>query len=207
MPRVRSCAWPTSPVPPPAPGAPLARSARLTPTTPRSTRSRIRPNLYPTSALPQSKAPVWRRTGRCTRNSGQRSYLGAQLSRDAGADSRRRWSSATSTRLSPQCLTSTRPSPTGPVTRCPPKRQTTCMGCCARWSSNSENSPAPGPRTQLKPFALSSNLLVSLRGRARDSRDFAAGDEIRDFLTSAGVELRDTAAGPTWSIRTGPSLD
>ncbi len=60
------------------------------------------------------------------------------------------------------------------------------------------------PADAVRPFV---DLLISLRGRARDERDFAAGDEIRDVLASAGVELRDTPEGPVWCLRTAPAPD
>ena len=41
--------------------------------------------------------------------------------------------------------------------------------------------------------------LLVLRGRARDERDFAAADRIRDALAAAGVEVRDTPEGATWT--------
>ncbi|MBA3277228.1 MAG: hypothetical protein H0U22_00605 [Geodermatophilaceae bacterium] len=63
---------------------------------------------------------------------------------------------------------------------------------------------AADPVDAIRPFV---DLLVILRDRVRAEKDFAAGDEIRDFLTSAGVELRDTATGPTWSLRADPCSD
>ncbi len=43
--------------------------------------------------------------------------------------------------------------------------------------------------------------LLGLRGRARDERDFATADRIRDALAAAGVEVRDTPEGATWTHR------
>ncbi len=60
------------------------------------------------------------------------------------------------------------------------------------------------PADALRPFV---DLLINLRGQARDERDFAAADEIRDVLASAGVELRDTPDGPVWCLRTAPAPD
>jgi len=42
--------------------------------------------------------------------------------------------------------------------------------------------------------------LVDLRTRARQQRDFALADQIRDRLASLGVELRDGPEGTTWVI-------
>ncbi|CAN5379844.1 hypothetical protein BH24ACT9_BH24ACT9_01960 [soil metagenome] len=61
---------------------------------------------------------------------------------------------------------------------------------------------AEDPADAIRPYV---DLLVSLRGRAREEKDFAASDEIRDVLASVGVELRDTPEGPAWSLRKGHS--
>ena len=43
--------------------------------------------------------------------------------------------------------------------------------------------------------------LLERRTAARDSRDFAAADAVRDRLATAGVEVRDSPSGPEWSLR------
>jgi hypothetical protein len=43
--------------------------------------------------------------------------------------------------------------------------------------------------------------LLTVRGRAREARDFATSDLVRDALASAGVEVRDTPDGVSWSLR------
>ena len=43
--------------------------------------------------------------------------------------------------------------------------------------------------------------LLAHRERAREARDFALADEIREALAEAGVEVEDTAQGPRWSAR------
>ena len=43
--------------------------------------------------------------------------------------------------------------------------------------------------------------LLAQRQAARQRRDFAAADAIRDSLTALGVEVSDTPAGPRWTIR------
>lgn len=42
------------------------------------------------------------------------------------------------------------------------------------------------------------DALVSLREKARGQRDWSAADQVRDALTAAGIELRDTPDGPVW---------
>lgn len=55
---------------------------------------------------------------------------------------------------------------------------------------------ARDPRDVLGPFV---QLLVDVRGRARAAKDFATSDLVRDGLAAAGIEVRDTPQGPTWS--------
>jgi cysteinyl-tRNA synthetase len=43
--------------------------------------------------------------------------------------------------------------------------------------------------------------LLAEREEARRGGDFAAADEIRDMLEQSGVEVRDTAEGPVWTVR------
>lgn len=53
------------------------------------------------------------------------------------------------------------------------------------------------PRSTVDPFV---EALLALRARARESRDFATADLIRDRLTGAGVEVRDGAEGSSWVL-------
>ena len=43
-------------------------------------------------------------------------------------------------------------------------------------------------------------LALAQRTAARDRKDFAASDQIRDGLTALGIAIEDTAQGPRWSI-------
>jgi cysteinyl-tRNA synthetase len=43
-------------------------------------------------------------------------------------------------------------------------------------------------------------LALAERASARDRKDFAASDAIRDGLTALGITIEDTAQGPRWSI-------
>jgi cyanophycinase-like exopeptidase len=54
------------------------------------------------------------------------------------------------------------------------------------------------PEAQLRP-AL--DLLLELRSAARAAGDFRAADQLRDRLAAAGIEVRDTPDGATWSLR------
>lgn len=44
------------------------------------------------------------------------------------------------------------------------------------------------------------NLVLAQRTSARERKDFAASDQIRDGLTALGISIEDTAQGPRWSI-------
>jgi hypothetical protein len=59
---------------------------------------------------------------------------------------------------------------------------------------------ARDPRTVVGPFVEG---LLELRRRARQSRDWAASDWVRDHLAAAGVEVRDTQDGPQWQLSDG----
>jgi cyanophycinase-like exopeptidase len=56
---------------------------------------------------------------------------------------------------------------------------------------------AADPRTVLSPYV---EALLELRRRARVARDYASSDWIRDRLTAAGVEVRDTPDGVEWDL-------
>lgn len=56
---------------------------------------------------------------------------------------------------------------------------------------------ARDPRSVVSPYV---EALLAIRSRARDGRDFATSDEVRDRLSAAGVEVRDTPDGPTWAL-------
>ena len=43
-------------------------------------------------------------------------------------------------------------------------------------------------------------LALKERAAARDRKDFAASDSIRDGLLELGITIEDTAQGPRWSI-------
>ncbi len=57
---------------------------------------------------------------------------------------------------------------------------------------------ARDPRAVLAPFV---EALLQLRAQARAAKDFATSDRIRDQLTDAGVEVRDTPDGALWELR------
>ncbi len=54
------------------------------------------------------------------------------------------------------------------------------------------------PRDAVTPYVES---LLEIRARARDARDWATADLVRERLTVAGIEVRDDPTGSSWSIR------
>jgi cysteinyl-tRNA synthetase len=44
-------------------------------------------------------------------------------------------------------------------------------------------------------------LALEQRTAARERKDFAAADQVRDQLAAAGVLVEDTPAGPRWTLR------
>jgi cysteinyl-tRNA synthetase len=53
------------------------------------------------------------------------------------------------------------------------------------------------PRELLGPLVEG---FITLRAELRAAREFTLADQVRDRLISAGIELRDTPAGPVWEI-------
>ena len=53
------------------------------------------------------------------------------------------------------------------------------------------------PRTVAAPFV---EALLAVRARARETRDWATADLVRDRLTGAGIEVQDGPDGSTWSF-------
>jgi cysteinyl-tRNA synthetase len=58
---------------------------------------------------------------------------------------------------------------------------------------------ASDPRDSIAPFV---DAMLRLRSSARDRRDFATSDLIRDELTAAGVEVKDSPSGTSWNVTT-----
>jgi cysteinyl-tRNA synthetase len=46
-------------------------------------------------------------------------------------------------------------------------------------------------------------VALDQRVAARERRDYAAADAIRDALKAAGIMVEDTAQGPRWTLESG----
>ncbi|MCG5431428.1 cysteine--tRNA ligase [Mycobacterium sp. MYCO198283] len=66
-----------------------------------------------------------------------------------------------------------------------------------RWIARDETSAALAAVDELVQWALAH------REQARQRRDWAQADEIRDRLKRAGIDVTDTADGPQWSLLSG----
>ncbi len=66
-----------------------------------------------------------------------------------------------------------------------------------RWA---DDAPAGGDATNRALAALVADLLAE-RAAARDRRDFASADAVRDRLLAAGVSVEDTPDGPLWTVK------
>jgi cysteinyl-tRNA synthetase len=66
-----------------------------------------------------------------------------------------------------------------------------------RWESRDETSAALAAVGVLVEAELES------RQKAREQRNWALADQIRDRLKNAGIEVTDTADGPQWELLAG----
>ncbi|MDT5108011.1 MAG: cysteinyl-tRNA synthetase, partial [Mycobacterium sp.] len=66
-----------------------------------------------------------------------------------------------------------------------------------RWESHDETSAA------LAAVDVLVHAEIDRRAEAREQRDWAQADHIRDRLKQAGIEVTDTADGPQWSLLDG----
>ena len=56
------------------------------------------------------------------------------------------------------------------------------------------------PKEAIGPFV---ELMLERRQRAREARDFAEADALRDELVALGIEIQDGAGGTEWGLRAG----
>jgi len=56
----------------------------------------------------------------------------------------------------------------------------------------------PGHQDKLSPRLI--EMLLELRQEAKQNKDFATSDKIRDTLTEMGINIKDTKEGAEWEI-------
>ena len=80
------------------------------------------------------------------------------------------------------------------------RAMTAILGCDPlddRWETRDETAAA------LAAVDVLVGAELRRRDEARQTRDWAAADDIRDRLKAAGIEVTDTADGPQWSLGIG----
>ena len=153
---------------------------------------------------PRRPAPIRRTAGRRRAGAGPvPAGRGRPGPRRLRAGPRRR---ATSTAAWRRCSASRRRWPPGRPTRCRATTPTRRDGCSARWWCGSASWPSRGPATPPSGWRRSSRRCWRCGPPARESRDFATSDLVRDRLVAAAVEVRDTADGTEWSLGSGRAL-
>ena len=73
-------------------------------------------------------------------------------------------------------------------------------GCCAPSWCGWVSWPSAAPPTRADQVAPYVEALLAVRSAARDAKDFATSDLVRDRLVGAGVEVRDAGDGTSWSL-------
>jgi cysteinyl-tRNA synthetase len=63
-----------------------------------------------------------------------------------------------------------------------------------------ESFPVSGDETSSEPYRAFIDRLLSIRKQAREDRDYARADLIRDLLAEAGLQVEDTPEGPRWQL-------
>ncbi|MDE6242516.1 MAG: cysteine--tRNA ligase, partial [Muribaculaceae bacterium] len=53
----------------------------------------------------------------------------------------------------------------------------------------------------LKPYAEAVDLLMEIRANAKNAKDWATSDLIRDRLAAIGFNVKDTKNGVEWSVK------
>ena len=56
-------------------------------------------------------------------------------------------------------------------------------------------------KTDLKPYENAVNLLLQIRLEAKQNKDWATSDKIRNELTKSGFNIKDTSDGFSWELK------
>ena len=62
-------------------------------------------------------------------------------------------------------------------------------------------SAAGADRSSLKPYEDAVDLLLDIRREAKQKKDWATSDFIRDRLAAIGFDVKDTKDGYEWSVK------
>ena len=62
------------------------------------------------------------------------------------------------------------------------------------------NSQEPTANSKIKAFSGAIDLLLGIRLQAKQNKDWATSDKIRNELTALGFQIKDTKDGFEWSI-------
>lgn len=65
--------------------------------------------------------------------------------------------------------------------------------------ADAAHSGLQDPRTILSPLV---DVALNIRKLARENKDYAMSDIVRDSLAAAGIEVRDTPEGVQWDLAT-----
>ena len=69
-----------------------------------------------------------------------------------------------------------------------------------RYRRSESLAELPGPPASVEVDETRVQALIAARKTARDGKDFAEADRIRDELAGMGVALKDGPDGTTWEI-------
>ena len=65
---------------------------------------------------------------------------------------------------------------------------------------NGQSSIANGGNDREEAFGKVVDMVLQLRAKAKADKDWATSDQIRDELSAAGFEVKDTKDGVTWKL-------
>ena len=63
-----------------------------------------------------------------------------------------------------------------------------------------KDEAASAGNSQFEAFSKAVDLLLAIRQQAKANKDWATSDKIRNELTAAGFEIKDTKEGAEWRL-------
>ena len=82
----------------------------------------------------------------------------------------------------------------------PPRGEESVLFKLSHWYVPSARAASAARAAALSPFPVHTELLESRRA-ARERKDWAESDRLRDALDGLGVEVSDGRQGTTWRLR------